>query len=258
MIVRRKHLILWLAPVAIAVGVAVWCFDGWPGRLRATVLPKETILVDGLPREYRLVIPDAVDGRTPAPLLFAFHGPIDTTEEAARYMQLDRLAAARGFYLVYPQGYHLSWPGEIPAGNPEYVERDLAFVDALCTELSGRYRVDERRVYAVGMSQGAAFVNLLAARRSAKLAACVAHSGWLPRPLGEEGIHAERKCPMLFIVGSEDRQVPPATVREACTCFEREGHPAEFLLIEGLGHRWAVEHDVNETIWRFLSRYALR
>jgi polyhydroxybutyrate depolymerase len=89
----------------------------------------------------------------------------------ARYTELDRLAASRGFYLAYLQGRHLSWPPMILPDNPEHIDPDLQFVDALCTELAAKYNVDGKRVYAVGLSQGAAFVNLLVARRSERLAA---------------------------------------------------------------------------------------
>ena len=115
--------------------------------------------------------------------------------------------------------------------------------------------MDAKRVYVTGMSQGAAFVNLLVAKRSEKIAAAASHSGWLPDPLGDEPIHTRRKCPLLFIAGSEDRQVPPDAVREAFDCFRREGHPVEFLVIEGLGHHWALEHNINAKIWRFLSQH---
>jgi poly(3-hydroxybutyrate) depolymerase len=254
---KKRRWVWWLL-TALAVGIiAGWRVHRGTTRLRATVLREQTIDVQGVPRHYRLVIPDSLDGQTPAPVLFAFHGAGDTPEEMARYTDLDQLAASEGFYLVYPQGRHLSWPPMILADNPEYVNRDLVFFDALCDALSERYRVDERRVYATGLSQGAAFVNLLVAKRSEKLAAAASHSGWLPDPLPSEGIHAQRKCPVMFIAGSKDGQIPPATVKEACECFQREGHPVQFCLIERLGHEWALEHGVNERIWRFLSRCAL-
>ena len=192
-----------------------------------------------------------------APILFVFHGALDTTEQAAEYTRLDRLASSQGVYVVYPQGRFLNWPPSIPPENPECIEPDLALFDALCRELAHRYPVDTKRIYVTGMSQGAAFVNLLVAKRSEKIAAAAAHSGWLPDPLGESPLHTRRKCPMLFIAGTEDRQVPPAAVREAYDCFRRADHPVEFLLIEGLGHHWALEHDVNAKIWRFLSPHRL-
>ena len=68
---------------------------------------------------------------------------------------------------------------------------------------------------------------------------------------------AQRKCRVMFIAGSEDRQVSPDTVKKAYTNFGRAGHPVEFCLIEGLGHQWALQHDVHEKMWRFLRRYRL-
>ncbi len=223
----------------------------------ATVLPAESLTIRGEVRQYRLVIPRWREGRMPTPVLFVFHGAIDTTEQAAEYTKLDRLASSQGVYVVYPQGRFLNWPPSIPPENPECIEPDLAFFDALCRELAHRYPVDMKRVYVTGMSQGAAFVNLLVAKRSEKIAAAASHSGWLPDPLGDGPLHTRRKCPLLFIAGSEDRQVPPAAVREAYDCFRREGHPVEFLIIEGLGHHWALEHDINPKIWRFLSPHRL-
>ena len=132
----------------------------------ATVLPAESLVVRGEVRQYRLAIPPSREGRMPAPVLLVFHGAIDTTEQAAEYTQLDRLASSQGVYVVYPQGRFLNWPPSIPPENPECIEPDLAFFDALCRELTHRYPVDTKRIYVTGMSQGAAFVNLLVAKRS--------------------------------------------------------------------------------------------
>lgn len=253
--IRRRWLVL-LTGAAIAGAAVGGCLLI---RLRsaATVLPAESIQVGDTVREYRLVIPPVSDERSRAPVLFVFHGAIDTTEQAAEYTQLDRLAASQGVYVVYPQGHFLSWPPNIPPENPDIIEPDLAFFDALCRELTRRYPVDAKRVYVTGMSQGAAFVNLLVAKRSEKIAAAASHSGWLPDPLGDEPMHTRHKCPLLFIAGSEDLQVSPAAVREACDCFRREGHPVELLEIDGLGHQWALEHNINAKIWQFLSPHRL-
>lgn len=222
---------------------------------QVVVLREQTIKVRGMTRKYRLVIPKSLEERSPAPLLLAFPGAGDSAEDMSRYTQLDWLAADKGFYLVYLEGRHLSWPPFIPPENPEHVDPDLQFFDAACDELTRQYNIDERRVYATGMSQGAAFVNLLVAKRGRRLAAAAAHSGWLPRPLPDEGIRAERKTPMLFIVGSNDAQVPPDVVSSAYECFRREGHPCEYHEVPGLGHGWARRQGINERIWQFLSRH---
>ncbi len=204
-------------------------------------------------RHFRLVVPHGVDAKRAIPVVFAFHGAGDTPEQMAQYTGLDDLAVAHNFYLVYPQGRFQSWPPAIYAENSEPVERELAFFDAILEDMSGRYTIDGERVYAVGMSQGAAFVELLVAKRNSCLAAAVSHSGWLPEPLSSEGWTVDFPCPILLIAGAADRQVTPTMAERARDCFERKGHPTELLIIPELGHRWARDHDINQRIWQFLS-----
>lgn len=249
----NKQLLAAVACVGFGLGLFIW----WPTRLPATVFPTEVLMVDGAERRYRLVVPEGVDGPTALPLVLAFHGAGDTGEQMAEQTKLDRLASSQGFLLAYPEGRFQSWPPFIPPENPSCIDPDLRFFDVLCAELSRRFKLDRRRIYAVGMSQGAAFVELLVAKRSCAFAAAAAHSGWLPKPLPSEGIHADCKTPILLIVGAEDRQVPPSMVEAAAQCFAREGHPVEYLKIPSVGHRWALEENVNARIWKFLSAHRL-
>jgi hypothetical protein len=46
-------------------------------------------------------------------------------------------------------------------------------------------------------------------------------------------------------------------VEEAYQCFRREGHPAQFWKIPGLGHSWAREQGINRRIWEYLSQHRL-
>ncbi|MBN2021972.1 MAG: dienelactone hydrolase family protein [Pirellulales bacterium] len=252
--ILARHFGLTVAAIVATVMIVV-SLHMWRPRLSATVLTDETIEVDGVRREYRLVIPDALDGQTPAPVVFAFHGAHETPEEMARNSQLDWLAAARGFYLVYPMGCRQSWPASMPDDDPEHVERDLRFFDALYNRLTQQLPIDKRRVHPVGLSQGAVFVELLVEERSELLAAAVSHSGWLPGPLSRRELNTKHKCPIMFIAGSDDRQVPPADVKKAADFFRHEGHPVELLVLDGLDHRWAGDFDINIRIWRFLSRH---
>jgi dienelactone hydrolase len=65
-------------------------------------------------------------------------------------------------------------------------------------------------------------------------------------------LNTGNKCPMLFIAGAQDKQVPCAVVLAASKCFEKEGHPIDFLTHRG-GHGWNHELGVNEALWRFLK-----
>lgn len=238
--------------IALATIAALAALVYWKTQLPADVL-RGRMVVREESREYRLLIPHAVDSRQATPLVFAFHGAGDTPEQMAEYTGLDDLAVAHGFYLLYPQGRFHSWPPYILPDNPEPVERELAFFDAILGDMSDRYNIDPSRVYAVGMSQGGAFVDLLVAKRNSRLAAAASHSGWLPTPLPSEGWIVDYPCPVLFIAGASDRQVTLSMVERAHDCCARQGHPTELLVIPGLGHRWARDHDINERIWQFLS-----
>ncbi len=253
---HRSNRVWLLIALVVVIGL------GWFGYrqivdLPIAVLRAQTIVVNGEERTYRLVVPDSIDALSPIPLLVALHGAGDTTEQMAEHTDLDRLAARHGFCLLYLQGRYDSWPPHVPEKHPEVVDWDVAFFDAACDDVASRYPIDRRRIYVTGMSQGAGFVHLLVARRSEAIAAAASHSGWLPDPLGETGVDTKHKCPMLFIAGADDRQVSPESVGKARACFAAAGHPTEFLQLEGVGHRWAKDRGINETIWRFLSGNAL-
>jgi polyhydroxybutyrate depolymerase len=206
-------------------------------------------------REYRLVIPRSADGLTSVPVVFALHGANDTTDEMAASTGLDELAAEKGFLLVYLQGRIFNWPPFIPPENPDILNPDLEFFAAMCDWVVSRHHADPRRIYLVGVSQGGAMANAITARCSERIAATVAVCGWMPEPLDVEPLGTRHKCPMLFMVGSRDRQVPPEAVRVGYDAFAREGHPVEFRVIEGFGHGWPRAE--NERVWEFFDSHQL-
>jgi poly(3-hydroxybutyrate) depolymerase len=222
----------------------------WAWRPQATVMQR-ALDVDGERREYRLVVPRSIDGRRGVPVVFALHGAIDTVDEMAAYTELDRLAIEKGFLLVYLQGRMLSWPPFIPPENPDIYEPDVRFFHGMCDFVVREHAVDPRRIYLLGVSQGGAAVNALTAMCSERIAATVVGCGWLPDPLGDAPLETENKCPMLFLVGSRDRQVPPEMVREGHDAFERAAHPVELRVIDGFGHGWP--RGENERVWEFLE-----
>jgi poly(3-hydroxybutyrate) depolymerase len=236
----------------LVVGVLVVSLVGVIGLLwpRATIL-HESIDVDGLRREYRLVVPRSVVGKQGVPVVFALHGANDTVDEMAAYTGLDELAIEKRFLLVYLQGRHLNWPPFIPPENPTLMEPDAAFLRAMCDLIVSEHGGDPRRIYLLGVSQGGAAANLLTAMCSERIAATVVGCGWLPDPLGDAPLETPNKCPLLFIVGSRDRQVPLEFVRVGHDAFERAGHPVEFRVIEGFGHGWPRRE--NERVWEFLE-----
>jgi polyhydroxybutyrate depolymerase len=214
-----------------------------------------TLIVNGQPREYRMVVPRAIQGTRGVPVVIALHGALDTMEDMAEHTGLDELAVEKGFLLVYLQGRLLNWPPSISPENPEVMEPDFEFFRAMCDRLVSEHHADPRRIYLVGVSQGGAMANAVTAKCSERIAATVAACGWMPEPFDVEPLETPNKCPMLFLVGSRDRQVPVEFVQVGHDAFERAGHPVELRVIEGFGHGWPRAE--NERVWEFLSKQRL-
>jgi polyhydroxybutyrate depolymerase len=138
--------------------------------------PRREWNVDGVVREALVHVP-ASAATEPAPVVFAFHGHGGTMSNAARMF---------GFHtrwpeaiVVYMQG--LKTPGRLtdPNGNApgwqrtlgDQDDRDLKFFDAVLAALKQDYRVDSKRIYSTGHSNGGGFTYLLLAARGNLFAA---------------------------------------------------------------------------------------
>jgi polyhydroxybutyrate depolymerase len=139
-------------------------------REQSTVLRK--IDVGDMKRSYLLHVPRTLPMDVPVPLVLMFHGGSGTPEYAETESRFSELADRERFLVAYPAGYKKSWNDgrnekAIPAQR-DHVD-DLAFIAALLDDLGRDYRIDARRIYATGISNGAAFSHYLAARMSTRI-----------------------------------------------------------------------------------------
>ena len=183
----------------------------------------------------------------PSPVVFAFHGVGDAPDAMPKYTDLDRVASKHGFVLVYPVSNSRTWRTEGPvastAENP-----DVQFFDALLKHMKQREQIDDRRVYLMGMSNGASFAQLLAFQRSNVIAAVVAHSGPLPKEWRSKKL--TRSFPILLVVGANDAV---EAMEECSKMYQDKGQTAKLLVVPDLGHGWAK--DRNEEFWEFLKKH---
>ncbi len=131
--------------------------------------------IDGVKRF--VIVHEGEATKKKSPVVLVFHGHGGSARIAERRLNFhDQWKEA---LVVYLQGI----PGVVgitdDAGdkngwqkNPgELADRDLKFVDEVLKRLIKDYKVDEDRIYAVGHSNGARFVNVLWAKRGEKFAA---------------------------------------------------------------------------------------
>jgi polyhydroxybutyrate depolymerase len=167
-------------------------------------LTRHEMMVDGVSRELLLHVPETATTK-PAPVIFGFHGHGGTMGKVARSYHFHELWPEA--IVIYPQG--LNTPGRLTdpegkkpgwqSGPDDQSNRDLKFFDAMMKTLRERYKVDERRIYATGHSNGGGFTYLLWAERS-ELFTAMAPSG----SSASRSMAKLKPKPALHIAGEND------------------------------------------------------
>ncbi len=178
----------------------------WLGATVAAASPpvRREWKVDGLVREALVCVPPHATAQ-PTPVIFAFHGHGGTAGNAARSWSYQTLWPEA--LVVYPQG--LDTPGRLTdsagaspgwqAAAGEQGDRDLKFFDAMLASLRNDYRIDDRRVYCTGHSNGGSFTYLLWAQRGGVFAAVAPSSA-----IDARSLPALRPKPVFHVAGEND------------------------------------------------------
>lgn len=166
-----------------------------------------TWTVDGVEREALVYAPPQAKTNA-TPVVFAFHGHGGSMSQAARSFGYHTLWPEA--MVVYPQG--LKTPGRLtdPEGKKpgwqhgmgNQNDRDLKFFDAMLASLKQDYRVDDKRIYATGHSNGGGFTYLLWAARGSVFTA-FAPSG----AAAAKGREKLKPKPVLHVAGENDSLV---------------------------------------------------
>ncbi len=185
---------------------------------------------------------------------------------------LDSLADRENVVVAYPNGTPVGvFPGRCwNAGGGENgfaavaspaVEQkidDIAYFNDLLDDIKGRLSVDTKRVYAVGISNGAAMAHRLAMELSDRLAAVATVAGCNQRAAARQQ-SPEKPMPLLHIHGTHDPIWPYQAPLELWT-IQGGGHAwprgQQFLPEEAIG-KVSQEFSANEVIWDFFSGHTL-
>lgn len=168
--------------------------------------------IEGRSREYWFAWPTTNVASHPVPLVLALHGGGIHGEAMAPFCGLHELGWAEGFAVVYPNGsgrvpHARTWnAGECCGHAQRYGIDDVAFMDALIDELLRRYPIDERRIYATGMSNGGMMCYRLASELSERILAIAPVAGCMAQPT----CHPRRPVSVLHFHGTQDDIVPIA------------------------------------------------
>lgn len=228
--------------------------------------------IDGVSRQALVAVPDSRK-QAPAPLVFVFHGHGGNVRQVARSFRIHELWNEA--IVVYMQG--LNTPGQLtdPEGKRpgwqkekgDQKDRDLRFFDEVLKSLKQDYKVDDKRVFSTGHSNGGAFTYLLWSERPDVFAAFA--------PSGSAALKVRNNLkpkPMLHIAGDNDPLVKYAWQtmmidavkkinqcgegspwEEKCTQFPSEIGAPVITYVTSQGHKFPPE--APALIVKFFKQY---
>jgi len=190
--ILRTALTVIAAVIAVAPGACA----------AATTDTTGSIVVGGVNRTYVVHVPAKLGSSVP--LLLSFHGHFGTGSGQARLSNFSALSDRYGFIVVYPDGINRGWnDGREGSKGAD----DIGLVKALIVDFSRRYRIDPKRIYVNGFSNGAMFSQYVGCTLASQIAAIAPVSGYMPAE-DAAGCRPARPIPVLEIAGTADPIMP--------------------------------------------------
>lgn len=217
--------LLFLLVLVLCPGLSAQLFRGQPDGF-----VEREWEVDGVRRTALVHVPANAKG--PLPVVFCFHGHMGRSAQAIRSWGLDK--AWPEAIQVYPQGLPTAVPlvdkeGRFPGWQPSVGangDRDLKFFDRMLADLRKDQKVDDRRIYVTGHSNGGYFSYILWQARGDQLAAIGPVAAVIPKDLRDF-----KPLPVLHVAGEKDplvkyswQELTIAAVRGINDCV-KEGAP---------------------------------
>ena len=189
----------------------------------------------GLDRDFTIYIPKVYSGNTPVPLVINLHGYTSNAAEQMWYGDFRGIADTADFIIVHPQGakYRDTTHWNTGGWTPGSTVDDLGFIDVLIGYMASHYKIDAKRIYATGMSNGGEMSYHLACRLSNKIAAIASVSGSMTPETLRDCVPS-RPVPVLHFHGVDDSVVPYT------------GDPTATPIMKGLMY-WAVYNRCDTT-----------
>jgi polyhydroxybutyrate depolymerase len=238
-------------------------------------------------RDYDLRVPTGYDGTVPLPLVIDFHGAGSNKTQERLVSGFQAQAEVSSFLVAYPTGLFNTWNAGVCCGGAAANNiDDVGFTRALVDQVAQQARVDRRRVYSTGLSNGGFMTHRLACEADDLIAAFAPSAAFI----GVSPCQPARPVPVQMFMGLTDLTVPYATAAPSFAFWRDNGQCAgatpDQTVVTGAafcetynqcaddievgmcsvtanplfgGHVLYANDDIPiaQTAWQFMSRYAL-
>ena len=151
------------------------------GTLTAQLSPQTAGPLDGRP--YRYKVPSRYDKTRPTPLVVMLHGFSASGSVEELYLNISAIAESKTFLYAFPDGTQnpvglrfwnaMEWCCNFFKSGVD----DVAYVNAVISDMQSRYNVDPKRIFVVGHSNGGFMAHRVACELSDKVAGIVSLAG---------------------------------------------------------------------------------
>lgn len=167
---------------------------------------------DDYRRRYKLYSPkDAEQLNGPRPLVLVIHGGAGTDRGMLKLTKSrwNTLADQHGFYVAYPNAIDRTWDFGEGKTSSELDNRvdDLAYFRKVLDDVSRRAPIDQRRIFATGISRGGQSSYFLACNMQDRIRAVMPVAMSLPKFMQDECVQGP-PVGIAIMNGTADPQVP--------------------------------------------------
>jgi len=167
-----------------------------------------SIVVDGLTRTYTVNLPTGYLLGNNYSLVIALHGGGGNASQFESSSGLTAKADAAGFIVVYPEGtgFIRTWNAGTCCGSAVTNNvNDVKFISQLIDKLVSTYKINAKKVYATGHSNGGMLCYRLACELSNKIAAIAPNASTM---VVTSPCNPARRVPLLHMHSTLDENIP--------------------------------------------------
>ncbi|MEQ8924853.1 MAG: PHB depolymerase family esterase [Fulvivirga sp.] len=153
-------------------------------------------------RSFIAYVPTNLDTTKAAPLVFNFHGGGMTAVEQMYYTEMNEAAEAHGFIVVYVQGVDGNWNVGFDMDYDTGTD-DVSYVKEVLKLVKEAHNIDDKAIYATGLSRGGFFTYRLAIEMPETFAAIASVGAPIPNQV-QKRHEAKGKVAVMLVQGDAD------------------------------------------------------
>jgi polyhydroxybutyrate depolymerase len=205
----NKGILYWtIIFMAILIGGAPSCNTSNPN---ARTNKKVNLTIDGYSRYYLIHTPPEEFLNKEVPLLFVLHGGGGTATGIPKFTDgiFNDLADQDGFIVIYPNGIDKQWNDgrKIDTRASKENVDDVGFIQKIIEDVSTKYKVDDKRIFTCGISNG----GFMSSRLACDLSHIFKGVGIVTAQISKEyasKCSPENPVSLIIMNGTEDPLVP--------------------------------------------------